>query len=206
VRLRRLGPTPWHGHAALAPSFAKRIDLRGTIRRERTYPIVAISQDARELRYRMLQPGQSILGALWAEKAAAAGLDVRDPTLDDRVLRFCLSVPDHLYKGSDPKDDRWLIRSAMAGLLPDCVRLNQRRGRQSADILPRLRQDSAAMDQALAQIMRSKAVEYLDMPRLQATWQRAQVEDSNTMRMQASVVLLRGLMAGLFLEAKIGTT
>ena len=61
---------------------------------------------------------------------AAHGLEVRDPG-DARVLAFTFSVPDRVFIDPQTGLDRWLIRAAMAGRLPDEVRLNRRRGRQA---------------------------------------------------------------------------
>lgn len=68
------------------------------------------------------------------------GLWERDPTFDPRVVKFCLSVPIEQYVQSGM--DRALVRRAMAGYLPDEVRLNQRvRGVQAADWVYRLLPD-----------------------------------------------------------------
>jgi asparagine synthase (glutamine-hydrolysing) len=61
----------------------------------------------------------------------------RDPTNDLRVIRFCLSVPEEQYVQNGV--DRWLIRRSTDKLLPDKVRLNQRkRGVQGADWVHRM--------------------------------------------------------------------
>ncbi|WP_410513571.1 asparagine synthase-related protein [Paenibacillus sp. BR2-3] len=61
----------------------------------------------------------------------------RDPTNDLRVIRFCLSVPESQYVQEGV--DRSLLRRAMAGLLPDKVRVNRKtRGVQGADGVHRM--------------------------------------------------------------------
>jgi asparagine synthase (glutamine-hydrolysing) len=64
--------------------------------------------------------------------SGAAGIDVRYPFADRRLLEFCVALP------SDAKQrdgwDRWMLREAMAGRLPDDVRW--RTGK--ADLLPNL--------------------------------------------------------------------
>ena len=77
------------------------------------------------------------MGSIWAENSAAHGLDVRDATFDKRVMEFALSIPDREYTGPDGTD-RWMIRAAMQGLMPDDVRLNRRLGMQAADVGQRL--------------------------------------------------------------------
>lgn len=61
----------------------------------------------------------------------------RDPTNDIRVVRFCLSIPEEQYVQNG--FDRSLIRRSTENILPDSVRLNQRkRGIQGADWVHRM--------------------------------------------------------------------
>jgi asparagine synthase (glutamine-hydrolysing) len=136
---------------------------------------------------------------LWAENAAAGGLDVRDPTADVRVMRYCLAVPDRFFCGPTFQDDRWLLRSAMAGWLPEQVRLNRRHGLQAADLLERLRSEAPAVDSLLTALAAGRAADYLDFPRLQNLWQRVQNESSPEARNQTATILLRGIVGGMFL-------
>ena len=124
-------------------------------------------------------------------------MEVRDPTLDKRVLMYTISVPDRFFTGPDGQD-RWLIRSAMAGRLPNAVRLNRQRGRQAADLGQRLCEVGAAVDQALDQVAQSEAANYLDLPKMRAVWQAIQAERSLATTQKAVTILLRGLNAGLF--------
>ena len=64
------------------------------------------------------------------------GIDIRTPAFDRRVVEFCIGIPEDQYlrKGCD----RWLIRRAMKGRLPDAVLYKKKRGVQAADWYPRL--------------------------------------------------------------------
>ena len=190
----------WQDHAALNPDFARRIALREAICTDKVHPLIDRISDPRERRYRIIKPGRSIISAWWAESGAATGLSVRDPTEDVRVMQYCLSIPDRFYRESSSHTDRWLIRSSMQGLLPDAVRLNQRRGRQSSDLLQRLRHDSEEVDRILAQAVHGRAAEYLDIARMKSVWHQAQTENSPEVRRLSSVILLRSIMAGIFLS------
>jgi asparagine synthase (glutamine-hydrolysing) len=193
----------WSG-AAIHADFARRLDLAG--RR-----IAAMGQDItlaeswrgpRDKRFAIIQPGACRGGDLWARQGAAAGLEVRDPTLDKRVMVYSLSVPDPIFDGhvqGDDTIDRWLIRTAMDGLLPDAVRLNRRRGLQAADLAGRLLAEAEAVEQALALIARPPASEYLDLAKMRRAWADAQTEATAMSTHRAGTILLRGLMAGLFL-------
>jgi asparagine synthase (glutamine-hydrolysing) len=56
----------------------------------------------------------------WAAHGATLGLEYAFPLLDQRLIEFALSVPDHLFFKNGWK--RWLYRTAMDGVLPDAVR------------------------------------------------------------------------------------
>jgi asparagine synthase (glutamine-hydrolysing) len=112
---------------------------RGTDPRDLPYiPPVTDSPGNRKL---MLNP--ALLGQLGSSATTmglAHNLIIRDPTADRRVIEFCLSVPEEQYVRDG--QERFLLRRAMAGILPDRVRLNETTyGRQSADGWQRLRAD-----------------------------------------------------------------
>jgi asparagine synthase (glutamine-hydrolysing) len=155
---------------------------------------------ASDRRCRILQQNLPALGSLFAETGVAAGLTVRDPTADPRLLKFALSVPDRIFIDPVTGLDRWLIREAMKGRLPDEVRLNRKRGRQAIDILPRLRASTDEMDDALSAIARGPAAEYVDVPRMRAAREKITTEDTRETRILATAVLMRGVMAGLFVN------
>jgi asparagine synthase (glutamine-hydrolysing) len=105
------------------------------------------------------------MGALNAASRAITGIEVRDPTADKRIFDFCFSVPpDQFLAGGR---SRSLIRHAMKGRLPDSVRLETRRGLQSADWYLPVREALPAMRAELALIEQSPAArEVLDLPRI----------------------------------------
>jgi asparagine synthase (glutamine-hydrolysing) len=185
--------------SAILPAFAERLRLRQRYIAAvgRNFSAIESHRSPRERRYGVIEPGSSLLGSIWAEFGAAYQMEVRDPTMDKRVLMYTISVPDHFFTGPEGQD-RWLIRAAMAGLLPDTVRLNTRRGRQAADLGQRLCQVGAAVDQMLDQVVQSEAVNYLDLSKMRAVWQAIQTERNLASTQKAVTILLRGLNAGLF--------
>lgn len=69
--------------------------------------------------------------SLWAGYGAMFGIEVRDPTADPRIVRFCLSLPpEQSCRGGET---RRLIRRTMAGRLPEEILSGRRRGLQAAD-------------------------------------------------------------------------
>ncbi len=188
------------GRTAIHPEFARRIRLgaqyidgAGTIFNPEDW------NSALQLRYATILPGRSFLGSIWAENGAAHGLEVLDATFDKRVLEFSLSVPDREYLGPDGHD-RWLLRAAMEGLMPDEVRLNRRRGRQAADLGQRLVESAAEVEAALNEIESCPlAAEHLSLSRMRQVWQSLQNEVDAHNSQLAVTILSRGMMAGLYL-------
>lgn len=195
----RHGGLDWSG-TSIHPDFARRIDLAS--RYIHGSGLTSNPEDwhsALQQRYAIIKPGESFLGCIWAENGAAHGMEVRDPTFDKRVMEFTLSIPDREFAGPDGYD-RWIIRAAMKGIMPDDVRLNRRRGRQAADLGQRLLDSAAEVDLALDQLDGSgPAREYLALARMREVWRSLQhgINPCNTH--EAVTILTRGIMAGLYL-------
>jgi len=147
-----------------------------------------------------LKPGKSIVGCRVQQSGSGFGLEIRDPTLDRRVLEFCLGIPDDQYVRNGT--DRYLIREAMAGLLPGEVLMNRKRGAQSMDVISRIRADVDKTRAALRRLDRSElAGEYLDLEKMRNVLNRVQREYTPKTAQEAKTILLRGLMMGMFLCA-----
>ena len=198
----RQGSDPWE-HSAIHPAFAARLNLA-------CQQVAAIGRQPgagpawrapQEKRYAIILPGRSFVGGNWARRGAAAGLEVRDPTTNVRVMAYTLAVPDTIFRARVGLD-RALLRQALAGLLPDAVLLNPRRGRQSADLVARLRAAPQEMEAALDQVCTGPAAAYIDPARLRSAWQAIQQEISQITTHCAVTVLTRGLHAGFFLRGE----
>lgn len=196
LRLREEGL--WRS-TAINTDFARRLKLHERLLNSPDSPLVTI-RTPREQRLNILNPGRSFTGALWHENGAAHGLDVRDPTADARLLAFTLSVPDHIFV--DPKTgmDRWLIREAMIGRLPDEVRLNSKRGRQAGDLVPRLRGSAAEVEAVLDELAKGPAAAYVDVSHMRRVWDTILTRDTPEAFAKAVSVLTRGVMAGLYVN------
>ena len=137
-------------------------------------------------------------GAIWAETGFAYGLDVRDPTMDRRLMEFCLAIPAEQYRLDG--QDRALIRRAMQGLLPEEVRLNTQRGLQAADLGYRLLAELPQAQALMARLERSElARQVLNLPKMNGMLAALQKEVNVKTTQDCNAVLLNGMMAGLFL-------
>ncbi len=129
-----------------------------------------------------------------------SGVSLTDATADRRVLEYCLSVPVECYceKGMP----RSLIRNAMAGVLPEQVRTERRKGVQAADFGEHFR---AERQEALDELARLRtvdlAVRALDLPEMERmlSLPESEVRELN-LRAFYWPRLLRGLSLGRFLR------
>jgi asparagine synthase (glutamine-hydrolysing) len=132
---RRGGVAPWHDFSAIHPEFATRSGILDRAARENAPFDAPPLRDGRLARIADLDSFSET--ADWFAKIRASyGIDVRTPALDKRLVEFCIGIPEgqYLRKGRD----RWLIRRAMKGRLPDVVLENKKRGVQAADWFPRM--------------------------------------------------------------------
>jgi asparagine synthase (glutamine-hydrolysing) len=183
--------------SAILPEFARRIDLHGLMLQDAD---TLKNRTTQELRHEFINPGRIMGGALHAEMGAAMGIEVRDPTADVRVIEFTYAVPDHIFMDPETSLNRWLIREAMKGRLPDEVRLNRRFGRQAADRVQRLRASAAEVEAVLDELARGPAAGYVDVAYMRQVWHKVQTEDTTETFVLSGTVLTRGIMAGLFVN------
>jgi asparagine synthase (glutamine-hydrolysing) len=183
--------------SAIHPDFTSRMQL---VERRASDPNEFAYYTPLQKRLSIMRFGQSITGAISDEIFGACNIESRDPTADVRVLEFISSVPDHIF--IDPKTgiDRWLIRAAMHNRLPDEVRLNRKRGRQAGDVVPRLRNSALEVESTLNELAHGPAAAYIDIMYMRKVWKMALSEDTSDVFNKSQNILLRGIMAGLFVN------
>lgn len=183
--------------SAILPEFAQRINLFEQLDNDTN---TLKFRSPLEKRHTFINPGKIMVGALHAEMGAAAGLEIRDPTADARVLAFTYSVPDRIFINPESGQDRWLIREAMKGRLPEEVRLNRRFGRQAADRVQRLRACAGEVDAVLDELAAGPAARYVDVAYMRRVWHNVLSEDTFDTYLKSGTILTRGIMAGLFVN------
>ena len=136
---------------------------------------------------------------------AGWGIDLRDPTADQRLIEFCLAVPLEQYLADG--EPRALAKRALADRLPQAVLQERRKGLQAIDWHERL---TAARAGVAAEIDRLEscgpAATALDLPRLRKlaeNWPTSGWERDTVMH-QYRLALLRGISAGHFLRKATG--
>ena len=197
-RQQPLAAEPWLAYSAIRPEFARSLKL-GERMQEAGHDPRFIMGDRRAERLATLRLGYNVGGSIWAAVGQGYGIEARDPTSDEDVVEFCLRVPEEQYcvRGQY----RSLIRRAMKGLLPDKVRLNEKRGKQAEDLAYRIRAEKADWVEALEGLERSSlAREVLDLPRMRRLLDSLDAGITREKTDQCMMVLTRGMMAGEFLR------
>jgi asparagine synthase (glutamine-hydrolysing) len=196
-RRRKWQQLKWCKFSAIHPDFASRLNLL-ELRLSDMDDLLRMTPKEQMITY--FRPGRCNVGAVHAEIAAAYGLEVRDPTADVRVMAFTYSIPDHIFRDPDTMQNRWIIREAMKGYLPDEVRLNSRFGRQAADRVLRLRACATEVEAALTELAQGPAASYVDVANMCQVWEKIQKEFTPETFVQSGTIILRGIMAGLFVN------
>jgi asparagine synthase (glutamine-hydrolysing) len=171
MQWRRGEKPPWHDHSLIRPEFAA---LNGVIDRAAHGHMPFDAPPIRDWRQGRINSFRDYdeAGEWYAKVRARFGLDIRTPASDRRLVEFCIGIPEdqYLHKGCD----RWLIRRAMEGRLPDMV-LNQKKvGAQAADWYARLSRARNSIAEEVRRLAENPDVaSILDMQRLNAildTW------------------------------------
>jgi asparagine synthase (glutamine-hydrolysing) len=112
----RFRPPPW-----IPAAFARRVGLRERLRASAGRVVGRIADPlVRESVQRVTAGGEALAHELVDRMGARAGLELRSPFYDRRVLECMLSLPDDLrLRGGRSK---FVLREAMAGILPERVR------------------------------------------------------------------------------------
>jgi asparagine synthase (glutamine-hydrolysing) len=191
---------PWENYSAINKDFARRIDLTKEMDKQGHDPVFSVIGSTRKLRYMGIKPAESMVGYRFQQTGSGFALEIRDPTMDRRVLEFCLAIPDHQYVREGNR--RFLIRRAMDGMLPPSVLVNRQRGFQATDIGKRLSQDSNQIKAALKRVQQESrlAKEFLDFKKMWDVLTGLEQEINPQTSRYARTILLRGLMTGLFLH------
>jgi len=188
---------PWAEYSAINVDWARSLDLTRRMKASGHDPFFTLPADSLQARLQLLKSAGGI-GSIWAALGPAYGLEVRDPTMDKRLMEFCLAIPDEQYRLNG--QNRALIRRAMRGLLPDEVRLNTRRGMQAADLGRRILADLSHVQAMMVRLEGSVlARQVLDLPKMNGVLHALQKEVNVKTTRECGTILTRGLGVGMFL-------
>ncbi len=197
---QRTGALPkpyWTKHSVISPILVHQLQL---LKKSQSAFSVSEQPFLFSVKQQLTQiiPGITQLGAIWHTMGAGYGLEVRDPTMDKRLLEFCFAIPLGQFSGAG--HDRWLMRRAVQGLLPPAVQWGIKRGQQGKDIGQRLLASRDEIEEVLERLLNSGQVAtYLNLHKVKNAWIRLQQEQLNPAQ-EDGIMLLGALGLGLFLE------
>jgi asparagine synthase (glutamine-hydrolysing) len=161
----RGGNPPWHAHCAIRAEFAARIGIIDRAARDLLPFDTPIPSVTKLLRIHDLHAVTCEMGDWYGKIRAHFGIDTRPPTLDRRLAEFCIGVPEEQFLRSGRQ--RWLIRRAMQGRLPDPVLYGTKRGAQASDWFSRLTRERKQIAEELKRLTGNPEVSSIvDLPRL----------------------------------------
>ena len=132
-----------------------------------------------------------------SELAAAFGLEIRTPTMDKRVIEFCLGMPNDQFTRNG--EQRRLIRRLLMGRAPSDFVNNQRRGLQAADILSRVMDELDEIGAVLTALKANPlARSWINLGFIQDVFMQLSKSPSK-MDLGKIYQMLRGISHGLFL-------
>ena len=174
--------------------LAKKYNVEKRFEENDYNPIIAKTKTLKQIRKNILDAAiLSHIAIMETKDSLRYGIIKRDPTKDKRIMEFCLSIPsgEYVHEG----EERYLIRSAMEGYLPEEIRTNWRkRGRQSADWVDRLKPDWNNIFKAIKEALNDKDVQrYVDVPkveRLMDKYKNLQYLDDDIMPNEVKLILI----------------
>lgn len=174
--------------------LAKKYNVEKRFEENDYNPIIAKTKTLKQIRKNILDAATlSHIAIMETKDSLRYGIIKRDPTKDKRIMEFCLSIPSEEYVHEG--EERYLIRSAMEGYLPEEIRTNWRkRGRQSADWVDRLKPDWNNIFKAIKEALNDKDVQrYVDVPkveRLMDKYKNLQYLDDDIMPNEVKLILI----------------
>lgn len=121
--------------------------------------------------------------------AALHGIESRHPLYDREVLRWCIAAP-HALKRKDGHD-RWVLRAALSGILPDSLRWRVGKTSLAAQFHRAFRQADAPRVEQLLEDREGRLAQFVDIVRVRERWQayRSEPKDMDSAAIWAVLTL-----------------
>ena len=196
-RRRNDGGEPWLVDSPANPDFLRK---SGAVERmlESGHDPTFSGHATRDPRLVFFRPGRGRTGEIMKAYAVHHGLEIHDPTMDGRLVEFCLRIPDDQYRRKG--QSRWLLRRAMRGLMPDQVLDQPGRGAQASDIGHRVLREREEILLALQRLeAHDLARQVLDLRRMRRVLDQLGEGVTPASTGACNNILLRGLAVGLAL-------
>lgn len=182
------------------PGFAKEINLLKTMEDAGYQFYYNRNRSLKQIRNYSINNIVSKTGAMWQESGDYFGLNIYDPTLDLKLLEFCFGIPENQFYRQD--NERFLIRRLMKNKLPQEIIDNRKKGKQSADIILRLKNAFFCYNDLVEKMKGSDLCsQIIDLKKMSS--ELNQINNmSSKIDVKMSSGLLRGFNMGAFLLIK----
>lgn len=189
--------------SAINPAFSERMDTCSRAARAGWDMSYRPGNDGRRLRIGILT---------WADRGShrlggnALGLEERDPTVDRRLVEFCLGIPEEQYWNGAGRS-KWLLKRAMKNLLPEEILADGRtRGFQAPDWYEGMLSDRSGLKAQIESLKKDPdAASFLDLDSMEALVDdcadQASIDWSDpAVEAKYRLKLLRGAAVGSFVR------
>jgi asparagine synthase (glutamine-hydrolysing) len=203
-RWRRGGKPPWYDFSLINPEFAHK---SGVVDRAAHEYLPFDTTAPREFKLSRINDLHCYAETAdwYANVRAGFGIDFRTPAYDRRLVEFCFGIPQDQYLRGGC--ERWLIRRAMKGRLPESVLSNKKFGAQAADWYSRLtRERHHLMEEITRFAANANVASIVDLKRLSAilnNWPNCQPPEY-TSQEQQMLAVPEALGAAYFIENVMG--
>jgi len=195
---------PWGNFSAVSRKLAKDIELV-----QHYQQLSSIENDDKifDMRLIFFDAGlRNYSASLYTLIRFLYGVDISDPTADQRIVEFCLRCPYELFRTENRS--RWLIRESMQGIVPDMICNRNTRGMQSADWYKKIEKQKNEISRLLHSWKNTTINDYIDVKELLKiikNWNYEKVSQSrnrNYINFEAQYLLklLRAVEMGIFIQ------
>lgn len=181
----------WIAQSFLEPSNPHIQSVKARLANQRR----AVLMDARHF---VLNATTQQANPFWAGLSCWAGISVRDPTADERVIRLCLNMPDEQFQS--PDEQRLVAANYLRSAGLNSVVESKYKGLQAADVLQRLSFDRGIIDLSLRNLVGNSSVQrVLDVEQMKLEWQYLRTSGLSSSEGFRAAVWLRALSVAFYL-------
>jgi asparagine synthase (glutamine-hydrolysing) len=208
--LRSQNPTstePWRQFSAVSRELARETNL---LERFNETSVLGSNRSVKDPRIFEFSAGACGTSARFnALIRSLYGIEFWDPTLDKRIVEFCLRTPVNIFQNKGRS--RLLVRESMRGIMPDIICDRQTRGMQAADWYKKVERQKTELQDLLQSWTKTEVAHYIDVDALSASLSRWDYQKVSTSQNRKYVLfefeyhqkLLRGIEMGKFIQTHL---
>ena len=202
--LSQLRPYPWSVFSVLNDDFVRRFKLVERLRQAKEFQFQNRRNDPRISYFNFGLT--STMASYHAAIRYLYGIEYWDPTLDRRIVEFCLQVPNTIYQALP--GGRSLVRAALRPILPAMICNRTSRGLQASDWYKKIEKEKNELKLLIESWKKTAVSEYMNLSyllKLVRHWDYGQVSTSRNRKYlkfekRYYFGLLDAIETGLFIQ------